>query len=472
MNMDYDGTIVSVKGTVAEVEWRDKPPQLRTVLTVEDQPKTKLVVVDFASPISVSCMVLHVQGQLRRGAKVQVSGQNIQIPVGDGVLGRVFDIFGDPHDGLGPIKAKKARSLFLPVDLTLKDIVNSTELIETGIKVIDFFTPIRRGGKVAMVGGAGTGKTVVLTELINRLVGKQTKKQDQDRVAVFSAVGERSREALELYETLKEGKVLPQTSLVIGQMGENPAVRWHTAYAGAALVEHFRDVMSKDVLFFMDNIFRFAQAGQELATLMHLIPSEDGYQSTLGSQMADLNQRLVSTPDGSVTSFMALFVPSDDLTDAAVRSVIPYLDTIIILSRDVFQQGRYPAVDILASTAAMIEPGIVGKQHYDTYTQARRVLEQAANLERIVSLVGLSELSPDDQKTYIRAQLIESYMAQDLLAGWDEGELNTEYVARAETVEDMGRILAGEYDELEAEKLRFIGSLANLTRQPELKPAQ
>lgn len=463
MTNNYHGIVKGASGTIAEVEWNNKPPKLYSVLTFPDQQDTKLIVVSSASPTSVYCMVLRSPGKITRGQHVIDTHQPISIPVGEAVLGRVIDIFGNPHDGGKPIKAEHMRPLFTPIKIDDSELVDATEIQETGIKPIDFFTPIVRGGKTALVGGAGIGKTIILTELINRLVVQS--KRDKDQVAVFSAVGERSREALELYESLRQSQVLPHTSLIIGQMGENPAVRWYTAYGSTAIVEHLRDVMGKDVMFFMDNIFRFAQAGQELATLMHTIPSEDGYQATLASQMANLNQRLVSTKQGSVTSIMALFVPSDDVTDAAVRSVLPYLDTIITLSRDVFQQGRYPAMDLLNSSSGAIKPDIVGKKHYDTYTKARRVLEQASSLERIVSLVGLKELSATDQSTYIRAQLIQNYMTQDLLYAQFNPEEGMQYIPLEETVSSVIDILEGKYDSVPPEKLIFCGSLKSVERQ-------
>ena len=461
---NYHGTVKGASGAIAEIEWIDKPPKLHSVLTFPEHPKAKLVVVSSASPTSVYCMVLHSPGKIARGQHVVDTHQPISIPVGEEVLGRVIDIFGNAHDGGKPIKGENMRPLFSPIDVKEEDLVHDVEIQETGIKPIDFFTPMVRGGKAALVGGAGIGKTVILTELINRLVvqSKQSKKQ----VAVFSAVGERSREALELYESLRQGQVLTQTSLIIGQMGENPAVRWHTAYGSTAIVEHLRDIMGKDVMFFMDNMFRFAQAGQELATLMHTIPSEDGYQATLASQMASLNQRLVSTKQGHVTSIMAVFVPSDDVTDAAVRSVMPYLDTRIILSRDVFQQGRYPAMDLLNSSSGAIEPDIVGKKHYDAYTKARQILEQSASLERIVSLVGIKELSASDQAAYTRAQLIQNFMTQDLLYVQFNPEDGLQFIPRDETVDSVIDIMDGKYDSVPTEKLIFCGSLKSVERQP------
>ncbi len=469
--MKYDGTIIGATGAIAEVAWLDEPPALHSVLTLAENKQVQLVVVSSASSSSVFCMVIHAPIKLARGQHVIDTRQTIRVPVGESILGRAFDIFGQAHDNQGAVSSQHTSPLFSTIATNPANLVHSDELLETGIKVIDFFSPLKRGGKVALVGGAGTGKTVVLTELINRLVVKT--KESAKRVAVFSAVGERSREALELYQDLANSHVLSRTCLLIGQMGENPAVRWHTAYASAAIVEYFRDVLEKEVLFFMDNVFRFAQAGQELSTLMQTIPSEDSYQATLSSEMANLNQRLISTNKGFVTSVMALFVPSDDLTDAAVRSVLPYLDTIVILSRDIYQQGRYPAVDIINSSSTAIVPDVVGQKHYRTHVRATHVLEQAASLERIVSLVGLKELSSTDQATYIRAQIIQNYMSQDLLAAQADPDAKVDNIPRMETIDTISDILDGKYDQVAPEKFLFIGSVKNLAnnRQPKIRAA-
>ncbi len=278
-------------------------------------------------------------------------------------------------------------------------------------------------------------------------------------VTVFSAVGERSREGQELYEKLVETNTMPHTALILGQMGESPSVRSRTAYAGATIAEHFRDTQYTDVLFFMDNIFRFAQAGHELAALMNAIPSEDGYQPTLASEMAALQERLISTEEASITSLMALYVPSDDMTDYGVRSVFPYLDTVIVLSREVFQRGRFPAIDLLASTSAALSPLYIGTKHYTIYIHAKQTLETAATLERIVSLVGESELTVDNRRIYKRAQLIINYMVQDLFVG------KSVFIPLKETIQTVHDILEGNYDSYDPLELRNIGSITNLKKR-------
>lgn len=457
------GTVIGVTGPIVEVEWLADTPALWSTLTLVDDESQRIVVVSSASPTSVYCMLLTNPQTLRRGLAVRDTKQPLSIPVGQHVLGRVFNVFGRQLDDGPPLSNAQTRPIVgAPV---ANATTTASEVIETGIKPIDFFAPLLRGGKVALVGGAGIGKTVILTELINRLVIKATAKQGGKQTAVFSAVGERSREALELYEDLKKAGVLPVTSVMIGQMGENPAIRWYTAYASATLAEYFRDE-GHNVYFFMDNIYRFAQAGNELSTLMHAIPSEDGYQPTLHSEIALLNQRLTSTERGTITSFMALFVPSDDLTDAGVRAILPYVDTTIVLSRDIFQQGYFPAMDLLTSSSTALIPQLVGADHYTTYVAAKQLLERAASLERIVSLVGESEISPSDRETYQRARLIRNYMTQDLFLSQTGLGEDAGFIARSETIRTVAEIVAGTYDDVAPEKLLFIGSITNLKRDP------
>ncbi len=411
------------------------------------------------SPQVYYCLVLRGGEKVQRGMGVVNSNHQLQVPVGTDVLGRAFDIFGDVHDLGKPLTGVPRRPLFAIEDKKSRLVPPSKTIMETGIKAIDFFAPLTMGGKTALIGGAGIGKTVILTELVNRMV---IQKQQKNALAVFCAVGERSREAQELYQSFKKANVLPFTSLILGQMGENPAVRMKTGYAGAALAEYFRDEHHSNVLFFMDNIYRFAQAGHELSMLMNMIPSEDGYQSTLPSEMGTLQEKLSSTDSGTITSFMALYVPSDDMTDSAVRSAFPYMDTMIILSREVYQTGRFPAMDLLASTSSALTPLLVGNDHYDTYREAKSVLEESAALERIVSLVGESELSPDNRRTYKRSQLIISYMTQDLFVSEEETGHAAAFVTLKETVQIVKDILSGKYDELDPEDLRFLGSIRNL----------
>ena len=457
------GIIETVHGSVAEVSFFGQQPARRDILTTADQT-VLLEVFGSASPTSVSCFILTPQEQLSRGMQVINTKKSLQIPVGREVLGRAFNIFGEANDEQGKLQNKVSRSLYQTTQPDLTDVIAPHEVVETGIRVFDFFTPLLRGGKTGLVGGAGVGKTVILTQLVQRIALKN--REANPDLVVFSAVGERSREAHELYNDLKISGILPYTSLILGQMGENPVIRFRTAYAGATLVEYIRDELGKNVLFFMDNMYRFTQAGHELATTMNTIPSEDGYQATLTSEMADLNERLISTKQSSVTSFIAIFVPADDFTDYGTRSAFSYLDTTIMLSRDIFQSERYPAVDILASSSAAINPTTIEMNHYLAYMQAKKVLEKASKLERIVSLVGTGELSGENQAIYIQAQQITNYMTQDLFLTETETGHPSVYEPRDITVKTVQQILAGDFAEIDPENFKFITDTAVLRTVP------
>ncbi len=340
-------------------------------------------------------------------------------------------------------------------------------MLETGIKVIDFFTPIIKGGKVGLFGGAGVGKTVIISEIIHNLVILNPEKN----VSVFTGVGERTREGEELFSTLKESKVMQGVSLIYGSMGENPALRFRTAYTGVTLAEYYRDVMGKDVLFFIDNIFRFAQSGYELATLMNAIPSEGGYQSTLTSEMASFHERLISTNKNAITTFEAIYVPADDLTDSGVQAIFPYLDSNLILSRSVYQEGRFPAIDILASNSSALNIETVGELHYQTAIDAQSLLKKALSLDRIASLIGESELSSEDQKIYKRAKMLKNYMAQNFTVVETQTEKKGVFVSVKDTIADVKAILDGAVDELLPEDLLYISTLKDVEEKLSTKKA-
>ena len=448
------GKIVSIKGQIIEVEFEKSTPSLHDILVFEEDDSAKMEVYASSSYSTFYCLSLGQNKNLHRGSKVINTRKPITIPVGQQILGRVIDVFGNPQDGKGKISASSQREIF-GSSISFDQIQTSSEVLETGIKAIDFFSPIIKGGKVGLFGGAGVGKTVLLTEIVHNIV---TLNKDNS-VSVFAGVGERVREGQELYESLSRSKVLPQVSLVYGQMGENPAVRFRTAIAGVSLAEYFRDEYGKNVLFFIDNVFRFAQAGYELATLMNTIPSEGGYQSTLTSEMASFHERLVSTRKAAITTMEAIYVPSDDLTDFAVQSIFQYLDSIVILSRSVYQEGILPAIDLLVSTSSALNPEIVGDQHSKTLIETQSLLKKALSLERIVSLIGQSELSYDDQLVYKRSRLLKSYMSQSFFVTENQSGREGKYVKREDTIKDIADILSGKYDDLEPEKLLFIGSM-------------
>ena len=448
------GKIISIRGQIVEVEFLEEKPAVHDVLVLEDDKNTQLEVYSSSSPLTFYCLALTSVAKLSRGAVLVNTGSTLKIPVGDEVLGRVIDVFGKPQDGKGALKTQESREIFSH-EVPFDEVVTPKTVLETGIKAIDFFSPILKGGKVGLFGGAGVGKTVLLTEIIHNVVVLNKDKS----ISVFSGVGERTREGQELLQQLEESGVLPRVALIYGQMGENPVVRFRTAIAGAALAEYFRDEKGKDVLTFIDNTFRFAQAGYELSTLMNAIPSEGGYQSTLGSEMSLLHERLVSSRQGSITSIEAVYVPSDDLTDYGVQSVFPFLDSTVVLSRSVYQQGRFPAVDLLSLASAGLDIEIVGKDHYETLILAQNLLKRANALERIVSLIGESELSTDDQQVYKRAEILKNYMTQSFFVTEAQTGRKGNYIPLKETVADVRNIITGKYDGRKPDEFLYVGHL-------------
>src|SRR3989344_2565895 len=329
------GKIVNIEGQVVTVEFdRDNVPSLKDILIFEEDQSVKIEVVFSKNDTSFYCLSFSPTDKLYRGARVINTNSSIQIPVGDEILGRVINIFGEPIDGKGPIKSANTKSIYQG-HLSYEEIAFNKQFLETGIKAVDFFSPILKGDKIGLFGGAGVGKTILLTEIIHNIVNLSTK-----RSVVFAGIGERSREGQELYETLLNQKTLPFVSLVFGTMGDNPAIRFRTAFTAATIAEYFRDQGDREILFFIDNIFRFALAGNELSMLMGTIPSEDGYQPTLASEMGDFHERLLSTKKTAITTIEAVYIPNDDILDQGVQSIFPYLDSTVILSRNVYQEGK------------------------------------------------------------------------------------------------------------------------------------
>jgi F-type H+-transporting ATPase subunit beta len=451
------GKVTSVKGQIIEVEFLDEKPRIYDVLIAKEDETCKMEVYTSATPNSFFCLALTNVTKLHHGSPVVSTGQPIKVPVGQELLGRVIDTLGEPQDGLGEMKAKEFKPI-IAKDLTFADVDIPKSVLETGIKVVDFFTPIVKGGKVGLFGGAGVGKTVIISEIIHNLVILNP----EENVSIFTGVGERTREGAELFDTLLESKVMQSVSLIYGSMGENPALRFRTAFTGVTVAEHFRDNMGKNVLFFIDNIFRFAQSGYELSTLMNAIPSEGGYQSTLASEMAAFHERLVSTRTNAITTFEAIYVPADDLTDPGVQAIFPYLDSGLILSRAVYQEGRFPAIDILSSNSSALNPDTVGEEHYQVALDAQALLKRATALERIVALIGESELSTEDQTVFKRSKKLKNYMTQNFTVVETQTEKKGVYVPVKDTVADVKAILEGKVDNLQPEDLLYIGTLKDI----------
>lgn len=456
MKKNY-GKVVGVRGNIAEVEFIGEPPSINDILSSERDKTVKMQVYISSNENSFFCFVLSGASNLIRGMKVINSGKPIMFPVGKGLLGRVVNLFGEPLDGKGKISFDTLE----PVYYNYSDVITpiaDTSVLQTGIKVIDLFCPLLKGGKMGLFGGAGVGKTMLLTEILHNVVGASEGKS----ISVFAGVGERSREGLELYEALQKTNSMHLSSLVFGTMGENSATRYLTAYSAVRLAEYFRDNTKTNVLFFIDNLFRFAQAGNELSTLMNIIPSEDGYQATLESEMGLFHERLVSTTNASITAVEAIYVPSDDLLDYSVQAILPYLESVVILSRSIYQQGLVPAIDILASSSGALTPGTVGEFHYEVAINARNILKRAENLERIVSLVGESELSREDQITYKRAKRIRYFMTQNFFVAESQKEEKGSYVPLETTIKDVNSIIMGKYDKVPEDQFLYIGSIADI----------
>jgi len=457
--MNNAGSIIGIQGQIVEVEFKKDQPSVHDILVLEDDASIRMQVAASSGPSSFFCLSLSATDKLYRGLKIVNTKKPVLIPTGPGVLGRAMNIFGEPIDGLGPIQKTGEKPIYSE-SLDYNEIVKHNEILELGIKAIDFFSPVIRGGKIGLFGGAGVGKTVLLTEIIHNVVILRK----GEGLSVFSGVGERIREGHELYETLVEKNVLPSISLILGTMGENPAIRFLTGFTGVTLAEYFRDNLKKDVLFFIDNVFRFAQAGNELSVLMNTIPSEDGYQATLTSEMASLHERLVSNKDNSITSIEAIYIPNDDILDQGVQAIFPYLDSSVVLSRSIYQEGLLPAIDLMSSSSASLNPETVGQLHYDVALKALNLLKQATSLDRIVSLVGESELSPNDKLIYQRAKKLRNFMTQNFFVTENQTGRKGSYVPRETTVADVNDLLSGKYDEITDEKFSFIGSIKEIAK--------
>lgn len=463
--MKTKGKIISILGQIAEVKFTGTAPEINNILVAEEEADVKLEVYSSVKNKGANkaqvfyCLILAGSKKLYIGMVLINTRSSLKILVSEDILGRVFDLFGNPQDGLGDIKKGTHKPIVNYNNSHKEEVVpSSTQVLESGIKAIDFFSPILKGTKAGLFGGAGVGKTVLLTEIIHSIV---TLKHDKS-VSVFTGVGERIREGHELHLALKESGVLENVALLFGQMGENPAVRFRTALAGVTLAEYFRDKEKKDVLFFIDNIFRFAQAGYELSTLMNIIPSEGGYQATLTSQIASFHERLISNKNGHITSIEAIYIPSDDISDHAVQSVLPFLDASVVLSRSIYQEGRFPAIDLLSSSSSALNPEIVGQDHFQAQLDAQALLKQAFSMERIVSLIGEAELNGENKLVYLRAKLLKNYMTQSFFVLASHTGKPGKFVNLKDTVRDVKAILEGKLDAVPPGQLLYIGSLKDL----------
>ncbi len=450
-----------MSGQIVEVAFVNKNPSIGDLLIFETTTKNilKLEVYSSASRDSFYCLALGSTKNLYRGATVLNTEKPAVFPVGTGLLGRALNVFGEPLDSLGDVTATGFDPIRKEKVLDNSDI-GTNEILETGVKAIDLFTPITKGRKMGIFGGAGVGKTLLLSEILHNIVGLNTQKA----VSVFAGVGERSREAIELYQVLKASGALNNSSLIFATMGQDPSVRFLSALAACTLAEYYRDTLKKDVLFFIDNGFRFAQAGNELSVLTNMIPSEDGYQPTLESEMANLHERLTSSANGVISCIEAIYVPADDLLDHGVQSIFPYLDSNVILSRNLYKQGLLPAIDIVGSNSSLLNPEIVGEEHYKVAIEAKAILKKGEGLERIVSLVGIGELSEEDQTIYKRSHKIRNFMTQNFFSASSQRKVSGIFVDRKTCVQDVKAIMQGNYDSLPEEKFLYIGKLSEIAK--------
>ncbi|WQY06173.1 F0F1 ATP synthase subunit beta [Helicobacter pylori] len=452
-----EGKIIQVLGPVVDVEFESYLPAIFEALDInfEVNGTQKSLVLEVAAHLGgnrVRAIAMDMTEGLVRNQVVKTRGKMIEVPVGEEVLGRIFNVVGESIDNLEPLKP----SLTWPIHRkapSFEQQSTKTEMFETGIKVIDLLAPYSKGGKVGLFGGAGVGKTVIIMELIHNVAYKH------NGYSVFAGVGERTREGNDLYFEMKEGGVLDKVALCYGQMNEPPGARNRIAFTGLTMAEYFRDEKGLDVLMFIDNIFRYAQSGAEMSALLGRIPSAVGYQPTLAGEMGKLQERIASTKNGSITSVQAVYVPADDLTDPAPASVFAHLDATTVLNRKIAEKGIYPAVDPLDSTSRILSPQMIGEKHYEIATGIQQVLQKYKDLQDIIAILGLDELSEEDKKTVERARKIEKFLSQPFFVAEVFTGSPGKYVTLQETLEGFGGILEGKYDHIPENAFYMVGSI-------------
>ncbi len=459
------GTIIQVMGPVVDVDFEDYLPAINEALetTLEVEDKKIRLVLEVAAHLGdhrVRTIAMDMTDGLVRGMEVEATGAPIKVPVGEEVLGRIFNVIGEPIDEAGPVEAKIHWSIHRSAP-PFEDQSTKQEIFETGIKVVDLLAPYMKGGKTGLFGGAGVGKTVIIMELIHNVAFKHS------GYSVFAGVGERTREGNDLYYEMKESNVLDKVALCYGQMNEPPGARNRIALTGLTMAEYFRDEMGLDVLMFIDNIFRYAQAGAEMSALLGRIPSAVGYQPTLASEMGRLQERITSTKKGSITSVQAVYVPADDLTDPAPASVFAHLDATTVLNRRIAEKGIYPAVDPLDSTSRMLDPNIVGEEHYNVARGVQQVLQKYKDLQDIIAILGMDELSEEDKLTVERARKIERFLSQPFFVAEVFTGAPGKYVTLQETIEGFKGLLEGKYDDIPEAAFYMVGNIEEALEKAE-----
>ena len=447
--------IIQVIGPVVDVNFEsEKLPALGNALKVSGK-NLVLEVEQYLGEETVRCLAMGPTEGLRRGEEVKDTGSSIKTPVGKAVMGRVLNVLGEPVDGLGEIKTDKYYSILRKAPVLTEE-RGEIEILETGLKAVDLLCPLPKGGKVGLFGGAGVGKTVLIQELI-RNIAKVHK-----GVSVFAGVGERSREGNDIYLEMKETKTLANTVLTFGQMNEPPGVRFRVALTGLAQAEYFRDEEKRDVLLFVDNVFRFVLAGCEVSALLGRIPSQTGYQPTLFSEIGSLQERITSTKEGSITSIQAIYVPADDLTDPAIVAIFSHLDSSLVLSRQIASLGIYPAVDPLESSSSMLNPRIVGQKHYEAASSVIKTLQRYKELQDIIAILGVEELAEEDRLVVSRARKIQKFLSQPFFVAEPYTGRPGKYVKLGETIEGFAKIISGEMDSKREEQFYMKGSIAEV----------
>ncbi len=455
------GKIKQVISAVVDVNFEGSLPNIFSALTVEDKKKKIELTLEVQQHLGSNLVRTIAMGStdgIKRGMEVVDTGEPISVPVGEKTLGRMFDTLGRPIDGKEEAKTKKR----YPIHREAPEFIDQstkTEILETGIKVIDLICPIVKGGKVGMFGGAGVGKTVVIQEFINNIA------QAHGGYSVFAGVGERTREGNDLYHEMKESGVLNKLSMVFGQMNETPGVRARVALSGLSIAEYFRDEKNQDVLFFVDNIFRFTQAGSEVSALLGRMPSAVGYQPTLASEMGEMQERITSTDKGSITSIQAVYVPADDLTDPAPATTFGHLDSTVVLSRGLSELGIYPAVDPLDSTSTILDPKIIGEEHYSVARQVQKMLQRYKDLQDIIAILGVEELSEEDKLIVGRARRIQKFLSQPFFVAETFTGVAGKYVSLKDTIKGFKAILDGEYDNVSEQEFYMKGGIEEIKKK-------
>ena len=448
------GTVVQIMGPVLDIKFQDgQLPDLMNAIEIDNNGKK--LVVEVAQDIGddvARCIAMGSTDGLTRGTPAKDTGAPIRMPVGEGDLGRVLNLLGEPIDNKEPVKADDNWPIHRPAP-SYEDQKTSSEILETGIKVVDLICPYLKGGKIGLFGGAGVGKTVLIQELIHNIA------TEHGGYSVFTGVGERTREGNDLYGEMSASGVINKTALIFGQMDQPPGARMRVGLSGLTVAEYFRDVKKQDVLLFIDNIFRFTQAGSEVSALLGRMPSAVGYQPTLATEMGELQERITSTKDGSITSVQAVYVPADDLTDPAPATTFTHLDATTVLSREIASQGIYPAVDPLDSTSRILSPEIVGKDHYEVARGVQEVLQRYRELQDIIAIMGMDELSDEDKLTVSRARKIQRFLSQSFHVAEQFTGIPGTYVPLKETIRGFKMILDGECDELPESAFLFCGTI-------------